>query len=84
MAPNFVRYELHALHNREHITGIYKTIPDLLAAHGERLGLTRRRVETIRAGKPISNRKYKHIVIKDIMPEPKPTNENTPEESTTT
>ena len=70
MPPNPTKYHLRAIHNYEYIEGVYDTVPALLAEYGELLQLTRRRVEAIRQRLPVSKKKYKHILINDILPEP--------------
>lgn len=70
MPPNATKYHLRAIHNYEYIEGTYNTVPELLAEYGELLQLTRRRVEAIRQRLPVSQKKYKHILINDILPEP--------------
>lgn len=66
MPPTSMRYQLTAIHDFELIQGVYNTIPELLEAHGERLGLTRKRVLSIRTRLVSTRDKYKHIMIEYV------------------
>lgn len=69
MPPNNTKYHLRAIHDYEYIEGVYDTVGELLAEYGEKLELTRRRVESIRQRLPVSKKRYKHILINDIVQE---------------
>ena len=68
MAPCQTKHHLQAIFEYEYIEGTYDTLNQLLDAHGVRLGLTRKKCNSIRQRKLTTKERYAHIVITDVFP----------------